>query len=125
MNNTRLLELRSNMINLLGWYKIMAPSWPYLDKMGNYSGYSEYGENSWCPDNIKSGQIWIIINRLKDLDWKIIMDDLTTPGQYDVEFIHKDYNPNDEYPKGAYFGSSTNPCIAIMIAAEGVYKSQG
>ncbi len=86
--------------------------WIYPD------GTTTIGYYAWRPDDelAPGGQILMFITKMEESGWRMSADNLTTPGKYDVEFIHKDYNPKDEYPEGAVSARSSNLFLAILLA---------
>lgn len=75
--------------------------------------------DAWRPDDMDSPgwQISYFIKKMEESGWRLSVDNLTTPGKYDVEFIHKNYNPDDDYPEGVVSARGDNLFLAILIAA--------
>ena len=54
---------------VMQWHTIMEPQWPYLNKDGNYIGFSKYGKNAWRP-SADPTQAFMVVERMRELGWE-------------------------------------------------------
>ena len=64
----------------------------------------------WQPDNPSTGQIWLLVEKMREDGWNLLLHNDTCSTRYRAEF---DGLGN----KSARTGFDTNPCLAILLAA--------
>lgn len=110
-------------IHLMGWKKVIDPEFGHAiwENSENSSWKYEVLPTSgpeldhWEPSKYVE-QAEIVIKYMRtEKGFRISLDDLSTPGQYDVEFIS--IEQEDDHAKYVGYGSNINMSKAVCLAA--------
>ena len=82
---------------------------------GNYwyekDGEVKYWQHEWKPDRPESGQIWMVIEKMRELGWWL---DLTTNDKDEID-TYAEFKQSGRYRNSGRH--SDDPCLAILKAA--------
>jgi len=81
---------------------------------------------SWRPDEPETGQIWMVVEKLRERGFYINhVNGLTHHSVFFLKYVETQMSPSmGHFNRAGETVSDTNPCYAILKAAWAVYHSQ-
>jgi len=107
-NNEEIQELRDWAARKMGYYTD-----PDANAVWVTSEHTRMFKDNWQPDNPQTGQIWMLVEKMREEGWYLTLEYLTT-GLIQAGFICKKMLPNRPQRVLEY---DHDQCLAILKAA--------
>lgn len=122
MSDQELKELREWSAGVMGWKTATVK---VMDSRDVDNAWAEqvgpeniiyHWKKHWLPDNPSTGQIWLLVEKMRELGWCLALEDFGgSPDRWRAKFA-RGYETSLEKPNHiAAFND--NPCHAILLAA--------
>lgn len=78
-----------------------------------------YFDGEWRPNDPKTGQVWLLVERMRELGWRLMLTypSLNEPNKIAAEFHYKQQGSVASYIR------NPNPCLAICLAARAAMEA--
>jgi len=105
--------------DLMGWYRRSDNPEGYYYSC--QTGYREGKVRNWTPDSRCTGQIWLVVERMRELGWSFSVFFVKPDQKYVAEFYREPCQSTFVFPQpngpNYGWGSNSNPCHAILLSA--------